>query len=565
MKLIESTIGQLLRQNALNFGDREAVVFCDNDFRLNWQDLDETVDQVARSLMALNVGKGDRIAMWGTDVPEWLFIQLAAARIGAVLVTINPEWKLKELEYVLSQSGTNVLVMIPGFEKKTQKKSFVYDYIKMIRELCPGLGTPACRERLPNLRNIILTSEGPVSDMLSWPQFLILGTQISRIELEARTDRVNSKDTVMIQYTSGTTGFPKGVMLTHYNVVNNARAVATGMKLKTTDRLCGPVPFYHCFGSIILNLGCLVSGATLIIPSGHFNSRQTLKAIEGEKCTALYGVPTMFIAELDEMDFEAFDLHSLRTGIMAGAPVDKELYEAVSNKMGAKEMIIAYGLTEASPVTHQTSINDPIEKRATTVGRPIEHTESKVVDPETFRELGINELGEIWVKGYHLMRAYYKKPKETAEAIVGGWLRTGDLGFVDEAGFYHIAGRLKEMIIVGGHNVYSAEVEQALHSLLEDKVEMVQIVGVPHSKLQEVVALAVKCLPGKTLTLEEVKERCENKLEWPKIPHYLKVMDDFSKVMTVTGKIQKFKLAKLMAQEMDQSKAAEGQISKIAS
>jgi fatty-acyl-CoA synthase len=547
MKLSHTTIGALLERNAKEFKGYAAVVFCENNVRWTWEQLYEEVYKTAKGLIALGVRKGDHVAIWATNVPEWLLTELAVARIGAVLITINPEWKHKELEYAIKQSDTNLLVMIPGFEKTGRSKSFYYDYIRMMKELCPAL---PC-ERFPELRKIVVTGVDAPDGMLSWADMLKLGRNVSDAELVYEAEAVQPEDTALIQYTSGTTGFPKGAMLTHFNVVNNAFAAAAHQRLGLDDLMCGPVPFYHCFGSILFVLGSVVSGAAMVIPSSLYDGHKTLEAIHKERCTVLYGVPTMFITALEDLDFEKYDLHSLRTGIMAGAPVGKELFEAVTNKMGAREMTIAYGLTEASPVTHQTNILDPVEKRITTVGKPVEHTEARIVDTATFETLPPGQVGEIWVKGFHVMQGYYKRPEETAKTIVrDGWLRTGDLGIVDDRGFYRIVGRLKELIIVGGHNVYPAEVEQSIHSLLEDKVEIVQVVGVPHPKLQEVVGLAVKCLPGQMLSLHEVQERCEGKLEWAKIPRHLLILDDFSRAMTVTGKIQKFKLAKMFVEEV---------------
>lgn len=548
MELRSITIGAQLRHNAVAFPDRDAAIFNEPVARFTWKSLDAETDRLAKGLIALGVQRGDHVAIWGTNVPVWLLTQLAVARIGGTLVTINPEWKEQELKYALSQSDTNVLVMIPGWEKTIKDKTIRYDYLRMIQAVCPEL---PCPDGFPELRHIIVAGETPqAAGFMSWEDCLQKGQSVSDATLAAMAEVVNPDDVVLLQYTSGTTGFPKGAMLTHYNVINNALAAADHMGVHEQDRICGPVPFYHCFGSILFVLGAVVSGAAMIVPAPMFHAHKTLETVEREQCTALYGVPTMFIAEMEEIDFDAFNLRSLRTGIMAGAPVDKELFEAVTQRMGAAEMTIAYGLTEASPVTHQTWIVDPVEKRITTVGRPVDHTEARIVDPGTFRTLGAGEVGEIWVKGWHVMKGYYKKPEETAKAIVEyGWLRSGDLGVMDEKGYYRIVGRLKEMFIVGGHNVYPAEVEQSLHTILDDKVEMLQVVGVPHPKLQEVAALVVKLLPGKNLTLEEIQQRCDGKLEWPKIPRYLKIMDDFSVAMTVTGKIQKFKLTELLRQE----------------
>ena len=550
--LVSMTIGQALRTTAAQWPDRPGILFRKPRWQRTWQAFDQEVDRVARGLIALGFQKGDHIAIWGTNVPEWLLTQLAVARIGAILITLNPEWKQAELTYALQQSDTRGLVMIKGFEKPGKDKPFVYDYLGTLQAMIPELsGLPEDQDlqvaEFPALRRIVIVDEQRHPGMMRWEDLIASGDGVSDATLHQAEQQVDAEDVAMIQYTSGTTGFPKGAMLTHNNTVNNARIATAHLFLSEEDRLCGPVPFYHCFGSILVNLGCVVSGATMVIPGPIFDPHNTLEAIAQERATVVYGVPTMFITELDERDFAAYDLSSLRTGIMAGAPVDKELFEAVTRRMGATEITIAYGLTETSPVTHQTYASDPYEKRHSTVGRPIEHTEAKIIDPSTLDELPDGEVGEIVVRGFHVMKGYYQKPEETAKTMLdGGWLRSGDLGIRDRDGYYRIVGRLKEMLIVGGHNVYPAEVEQALHSLLSDKVEMLQVVGIPHPKLQEVVGLAVKLHPGQYLTLEEVKARCEGNLEWPKIPRQLKIMDDFSPVMTVTGKIQKFKLRELL-------------------
>lgn len=554
--LVAKTVGQCLHETAARCTEQPGVLFREESWQRSWQALDQEVDRAAKGLIALGFEKGDHIAIWGTNVPEWLLTQLAAARIGAVLITLNPEWKQAELTYALKQSDTNGLIMIEGFEKPGKGKPFLYDYLGTIQAMIPGLpeasaGQPLQVPELPTLRRIILISGSSQPGMIRWQDLLQAGRSISDQQLKAIEDKVVPEDLAMIQYTSGTTGFPKGAMLTHYNIVNNARIATAHLFLSEQDRLCGPVPFYHCFGSILVNLGCVVSGAMMIIPAPIFDPHKTLEAVADERATVLYGVPTMFMTELDDLDFPKYDLSSLRTGIMAGAPVDKELFEAVTRHMGATEITIAYGLTETSPVTHQTYASDPFEKRHSTVGRPIEHTEAKIIDPATLDQVPDGMVGEIVVRGFHVMKGYYKNPEETAKTIMeGGWLRSGDLGIRDKEGYYRIAGRLKEMLIVGGHNVYPAEVEQALHSLLADKVEMLQVVGTPHPKLQEVVGLAVKLRPGQYLTLEEVRSRCEGKLEWPKIPRQLKIMDDFSQVMTVTGKIQKFKLREVLERDL---------------
>ncbi len=551
MELLQSTIGALLRDNARKHPDRDAAIFHADEVKFSWEELDFLADKIAKSLLAIGVSRGSHVAIWANNIPEWLFVQYATARIGAILITINPEWKQEELAYALKQSDADVLIMCPGFVKQSGSKSHYYDYISMVRSLCPNLTEASCSNEFPRLKRVILTPGASERGMLDWQEFLAAGREIGDDALEKISTAVSPYDPAMIQYTSGTTGFPKGAVLTHYNIVNDALLASLLQALEANDLICGPVPFYHCFGSILLNLGGLVSGAAIVIPDHSFSSRQTLAAIEKYGCTALFGVPTMFITELAEPDFEQFDLHTLRTGIMAGAPVDRELFEAVSQKMGAAEMTIAYGLTEASPVTHQTCKSDPEEKRYSTVGKPIEHTQAKIVDPSSGLELPDEAVGEIWVKGFHVMEAYYNNPEATQQNIIDGWLRTGDLGLRDAAGYYRIVGRLKEMIIVGGHNVYPAEVEQSLRTLFDAEAELLQVVGVSHPVLQEVVGLVVKPKPGKELTLEEVRTRCEGKLEWPKIPRYLKMLEDYTPYMTVTGKIQKFKLAELFAAESD--------------
>lgn len=543
MRLLHTSIGEQLTLNASRRPAGLAAVFIAEGQRFTWHELDAAVSRFAAGLHAAGVRQGMSVAIWGTNTPLWLLTQLAVARLGAVLVTINPEWKAQELAYALKQSDTEVLVMQSGWEKKVHDKVIRYDYMAMIQQLCPAL--PAAD--FPALNQIIVDAGGTAAE-----------GYLSLSDLLRNTDSppevaVNPQEVAMLQYTSGTTGFPKGALLTHHNVLNNALAAANHMGIQADDRICGPVPFYHCFGSILFVLGALVSGAAMIVPAPVFQAHKTLEAIQQERCTALYGVPTMFITEMGEADFDTFDLSSLRTGIMAGAPVDKELFEAVTRRMGAGGMTIAYGLTEASPVTHQTWVDDPLEKRITTVGKPLEHTRSRIVEPGTGKTLGVGEVGEIWVKGWHVMKGYYNKPEETAKAIVdNGWLRTGDLGVVDDQGYYRIVGRLKEMFIVGGHNVYPAEVEQALHSLLEAEADLLQIVGIPHPTLQEVAALVIRFKPGKMLSLQQIQERCAGKLEWPKIPRHMKVLDDFSVAMTVTGKIQKFKLVDMFRESLTQ-------------
>ncbi|MCX7784873.1 MAG: AMP-binding protein [candidate division WOR-3 bacterium] len=557
MELINKTIGQLLEENAIKYPHHEAVVYVDDNLRYTWSELKNLVDQTAKAFIHLGVKRGENIAIWGTNKLEWLLTQLASARIGAALVTVNPEWKASEVAYALKQSDSKVLVMIEGFEKRSGDKIHRYEYLKILTDACPELNEVKSPDlnlnQFPELKNIVLITNSPQPPpwVLTWRDFIIRGERISENEFQNIVKAVDPHDVCLIQYTSGTTGFPKGAMLTHYNIVNNGRDCAQNMELTYQDRLCLPVPYYHCFGTVLSNMVCITCGATMVVPAEHFNARKTLIAVEKEKCTALNGVPSMFINELNDPDFAKFNLSTLRTGIMAGAPCPIELMEDVVYKMGAKKITIVYGLTEASPATHQTRPDDSIERRVSTVGRPLDNVQAKIVDPQTEKELGVGEVGEIWVKGYNIMKGYYKKPEETAKAIVkDGWLRTGDLGTRDKDNYYKIVGRYKDMVIVGGHNVYPAEVEQTLLSLFEDEIMEIHVVGVPHKVLQEVVAAVIKLKPGKTLTLEEIKARCDGKVEWSKIPRYVKFVDNFSMAMTVTGKIQKFKLKEMLIKEL---------------
>ncbi len=561
MELLNKTIGEILNENAEKYSAQDAVVYADQNTRYSWLRLKTIADRITKSFISLGIKKGDHVAIWGTNKPQWFLTQLATAKIGAALVTINPEWKAAEMEYAIKQSDSKILVMTEGFEKTSGNKTHRYDYIKILLDACPELNSAQSRalnlEKFPVLKNIILITDKPAPKWaLSWKEFYAAGFRITAATLKNAESLVHKNDICLIQYTSGTTGFPKGAMLTHYNVVNNALEGSRNMELTNTDRLCGPVPYYHCFGSILVNLCCLTVGATIVIPAEHFNPRKTLMAVEQEKCTALHGVPTMFIAQLADPEFSKFNLSSLRTGIMAGAPCPIELMKDVVHKMGAKKITIVYGLTEASPITHQTRPNDSIERRVSTVGKPINNTEAIVVDVaewETNRkiiEVVNGEIGEIWARGYNIMAGYYKKPEETAKAIVADrWLRTGDLGIKDSDGYYKIAGRLKEMFIVGGHNVYPAEVQQKILSLFEE-IEIVEVVGIPHQTLQEICAAIIKLKDGKSLTYEQIKEKCETNMEWSSIPKHVKFVNDFSPFMTVTGKMQKFKMKEVLIAEL---------------
>lgn len=558
--LSTKTAGEFLEKNAKNYPDKEAAVYCDEDTRYNWRQLNQLADEAAKGLLALGIKRGEHVAIWGTNRPEWLITQFAAAKIGAVLVTVNPEWKAEELEYSLSQSDSKILVMQRRLVKEGVKKTFVYDYLKILQEVAPEIKNCDPEnmhlEKLPKLKSIILVSKEKEKGMLKWDALLSKGALIAATEYASVKHSVKYHDAILIQYTSGTTGFPKGAVLSHLSIVNNALACSRNTELNHKDRICSPVPYYHIFGSATFNICCLVSGATMIIPAEHFNVKKTLEAIQREKCTVIYGVPTMFIAELNESNFSSFNLSSLRTGIIAGAPCPTDLMKDIFCKMGVEKMTIAYGLSEAGPMTHQTLPNDPFEKRVSAVGKPLENTEAKIVNPSTLKETSPNEPGEIWVRGYNVMLGYYNRPEETKETIVNGWLRTGDLGIKDENGYYKIVGRLKEMFIVGGHNVYPAEVEQALRAIFKNEIEDVYVVGVPHPILQEVAAAIVKLKPAKTLMPEEIQSKCQEVFEWQKIPRHIKFVDDFSMAMTITGKIQRQKLKEIFTKELESEESA---------
>ncbi len=552
--LSAKTIGALLEENAKKYGNQTAVVYSDENIRYSWRQLNRLADEAAKGFLAIGVKAGNHIAMWGTNRPEWLITQFAAAKIGAALVAMNPEWKTEDLEYALKQSDSKILVMQRGFTKESGGKNFSYDYVTTLQKIALEIKKADPEnlklKKLPALKCVVLISKEKEKGMLKWDVLLSKADSVNEKDYIRHKKSVDPYAAALVQYTSGTTGFPKGAMLSQYGIVNNAFSCAKNLKLTSKDRICGPIPYCHIFCSATLNVCCLVTGAAMVVPAEHFNARKTLEAIEKERCTAIYGVPTMFISQLADPEFSRFDLGSLRTGIMAGAPCPIELMKDVVFKMGVEKMTIAYGLTEASPMTHQTGTDDSIERRTSTVGKPLQNTEAKIVDPQTFKELGANETGEIWVRGYHVMLGYYNNPAETEKTIIDGWLRTGDLGIKDADGYYKIVGRLKEMFIVGGHNVYPAEIEQALRSNFENEIEDVYVFGVPHQTLQEIGAAAVKLKSGKSLTEEEIKSKCADLLEWPKVPKYIKFVNDFTNVMTPTGKIQKKKLKEILVKEL---------------
>lgn len=534
--LKQQTIGQLLLDAVNKYGTKEALVYSQENIRYTYQQFYDETTKLAKALIGLGVKKDDKIAIWATNVPEWVLLQFASARIGAILVTVNTSYQSNELEYLLRQSDTTTLFSINGF-----KGTSYIDIINTVTDnkLLTSQPGELQLEKLPYLKNVIyIGSDETPKGMFSWESLMAFGENITDEQLAAIESTLNYHDVINMQYTSGTTGFPKGVMLTHNNIVNNSYLVANSMKLTDQDKLCIPVPFFHCFGCVMGTLACVSVGATMV-PVIEFNPKVVLKTVETEKCTALHGVPTMFIAELNLENFADYDLSSLRTGIMAGSNCPIEVMKKVMNEMGMSEVTIAYGQTESSPVITQTVTEDPIDRKVNSVGKAHPHVEVKIVDPTTGEEVGPGVQGELCTRGYLVMKGYYRMPEATSAAIdADGWLHTGDLATVDEDGYYKITGRLKDMIIRGGENIYPREIEEFLYQ--HEAILDVQVVGVPDEKYGEKVAACIQVKDGYTLTEEEVKDFCRGRLSFYKIPEYVVFVDKYP--MTASGKIQKYKL-----------------------
>ncbi|MFO7983970.1 MAG: AMP-binding protein [Desulfuromonadales bacterium] len=541
-EVLDFTMGGLLEDTARRFPDHDALVYPDRGLRYTYRDFDALTNRVARGLLRLGIGKGDHVAIWATNVPEWVVLQFATAKVGAVLVTINTNYKSAELEYVLSQSDAMTLFLVRGFKDT--------DYVETIREVLPELkgSRPGelNAEKLPHLNHVVFIGEDTPEGMLAFNELESLGADVPEVELERVKDSLDPQEVINMQYTSGTTGFPKGVMLTHKNIINNGFSIGQSMKFSENDRLCIPVPFFHCFGCVLAVLACVPHGAAMV-PVETFNPEQVLKTIEAEKCTAVHGVPTMFIAELEHPNFERYDLSTLRTGIMAGSPCPTEVMKRVIRDMNAEEITIAYGQTESSPVISQTRTDDPIELRVATVGRALPDVEVKIVDIETGQSLPPGKQGELCTRGYHVMKGYYKMPDETSRAIDReNWLHTGDLAVMDENGYCKITGRIKNMIIRGGENIYPREIEEFLYT--HPKISDVQVYGVPDKKYGEQVMAAVKIKEGVDVTEEEIRTFCKGRIANYKVPYYVRFVDEYP--MTASGKIQKFKLREMAIAEM---------------
>jgi len=555
--LIEQTIGSFFDAMVARVPDHEALVSCHQQLRYSYRALQTEARRLASALLNLGLQRGDRVGIWSHNNAQWLLTQLATANIGVVLVNINPAYRLAELEYALNKVGCKALISMTQFKHS--------NYVEMIQALAPELadcapGAPAALNaaRLPELKTVIHLGQQQVPGMLRFDDFIASGdAQDARLAPVAAT--LDANDPINIQFTSGTTGFPKGATLTHRNILNNGFFVGEAMRLTDADRLCIPVPLYHCFGMVLGNLACLTHGATIVYPNDGFEPLSVLQAVQNERCTGLHGVPTMFIALLDHPRFAEFDLSTLRTGIMAGSPCPIEVMKRVVRDMHMAEVTIAYGMTETSPVSCQSDADTPLEQRVATVGRVQPHLEVKIIDPESGNTAGatvaIGATGELCTRGYSVMHGYWGDPERTAEAIdADGWMHTGDLATMDAQGFVNIVGRSKDMVIRGGENIYPREIEEFLyrHPAIQD----VQVIGVPDPKYGEELCAWIVLRPGASLDAAALRAFCEGQIAHYKIPRYLRFVDAFP--MTVTGKVQKFRMREVMKEELklDESKTA---------
>ncbi|HEY2540994.1 MAG TPA: AMP-binding protein, partial [Stellaceae bacterium] len=540
--LIGVTIGNYFDQTAEQFAARDALVVRDQGVRWSWTELRRRVDDFAAGLVALGLEPGERIGIWSPNNAEWVVTQFATAKAGLILVNINPAYRVTELEYALNKAGCKALVTAARFKTS--------DYLAMLGELAPELASAAPGElqagRLPVLRQVITIGGDEVPGTIRFDEVPGLAGRPAHDRLAALAGKLQFDDPINIQFTSGTTGFPKGATLSHHNILNNGFWLGAAMKFDEHDRVCIPVPLYHCFGMVIGNLGCLTHGAAMVFPSEGFDPLATLETIEAERCTALYGVPTMFIAEMDHPDFAKFDLSSLRTGIMAGSPCPIEVMRKAVVSMHLSEIVIGYGMTETSPASFVSATDDPLERRVSTVGRVMPHVEAKIVDAEG-RIVPRGATGELWTRGYLVMLGYWDDPERTGEAIdPARWMKTGDLAVIDDDGYCNIVGRIKDMVIRGGENVYPREIEEFLYRY--PKIQDVQVIGVPDRRYGEELCAWVRLYDGQTATADEIRAFCQGQIAHYKIPRYVKFVDEFP--MTVTGKIQKFLMREQMIAEL---------------
>ncbi|TAJ90580.1 AMP-binding protein [Reyranella sp.] len=520
-KLIGETIGAYFDRTVETYRDREALVVRHQNVRWSWGELGRRVDDLAAGLLTLGLERGDRVGIWSPNTSEWTLAQFATAKAGLVLVNVNPAYRRAELEYAMNKVECKALILAPALKTS--------NYLEIVQDLVKD-------KKLPHLKHIVRLGTEKTPGMLNFDDVAKAGGNVEKARIADLAPKLQFDDAINIQFTSGTTGYPKGATLSHHNILNNGYFVGEGLKLTPEDRLCIPVPLYHCFGMVMGNLGCLTHGSTMVYPAEAFDPLATLQAVSEERCTALYGVPTMFIAQLDHPEFAKFDLKSLRTGIMAGSPCPIEVMKRVQSQMNMNEVTIAYGMTETSPVSTQCATDDPVERRVSTVGQVLPHIEIKIVDAEG-KAVPRGETGEFCTRGYSVMKGYWNDEAKTKEAVDdAGWMHTGDLAIMDEQGYVNIVGRLKDMVIRGGENVYPREIEEFLYR--HPKVQDVQVIGVPDQKYGEEVCAWIKLRDGEAATAEEIREFCKGQIAHYKIPRYIEFVPEFP--MTITGKIQKF-------------------------
>jgi fatty-acyl-CoA synthase len=540
-QLLYETIGACFNRVAADYADNTALVVRHQGIRWSYAELRRQVHRLAAGLIALGIEPGDRVGIWGPNSYEWVLTQFASAKVGAILVNVNPAYRLFELEFVLNKVECKAIIAAEKFKSS--------EYLQMLNALAPEIAS--CEPgylraaKLPQLTTVIRMGEDRSPGMFNFDEICKLGTSAEYARLVELEATLRPDDAINVQFTSGTTGNPKGATLSHCNILNNGYEAGKGMRLTPEDRLCIPVPLYHCFGMVLGVLAAITHGATIVFSAPVFDPLSTLQAVQDEKCTALHGVPTMFVTELDHPDFSSFDMSSLRTGIIAGAPCPEELMKRIIGEMHMENVLIGYGQTELSPINHMTLPEDTLENRTQTVGRPIPHIEVKIVDGDD-RVVPIGEQGEICTRGYSVMKGYWNDDAKTAETIVDGWLHSGDLGTMDEHGYVRITGRIKDMIIRGGENIYPREIEEFLFT--NPKVSEVQVFGVPDQRMGEEVCAWIQLRKGETATEEEIREYCQGQISHYKIPRYVRFVDEYP--MTVTGKIRKIEMSAMMADEL---------------